>query len=114
MDDIGEQLAGWGKVMRLETRGRVTGRPLEVAVGYVEEPDGSLLVAAGSAAADWGRNLDADPRCRVQIGDEAWPAIAEPITGPDAHRAVRELILRYGTPAERLGSGPVVRLRQGP
>jgi hypothetical protein len=25
---------------------------------------------------------------------------------------VRELILRYGTPAERLGNGPVFRLRR--
>jgi len=111
-DDIGEQLADWGKVLRLQTRGRVTGRPLEVAVGYVEEPDGSILIAAGSAEADWGRNLESDPRCRVGLGGDGWPAIAERLEGQDAHRAVRELILRYGTPAERLGNGPVFRLRR--
>ena len=112
MDELGEQLAGWGKVLRLETRGRVSGRPVEVALGYVDEPDGSALVAAGSPEADWARNLDADPRCRVSVGEETWPdAIAEPVSGADAQRAVRELILRYGTPAERLGRGPVYRLR---
>jgi hypothetical protein len=36
--------------------------------------------------------------------------VAERIEGENAHRAVRELILRYGTPAERLGQGPVFRL----
>ena len=115
MDALGEQLAGWGTVLRLETRGRASGRPVEVAIGYVAEPDGSVLVAAGSADADWARNLEAEPRCRVSLGDTSWPATAEPLEGPEAHRAVRELILRYGTPAERLGTGPAFRLRrEGP
>ena len=112
MDELGDQLAGWGKVIRLETRGRASGRPVEVALGYVQEPDGSVLVAAGSPEADWARNLDADARCSVVVGEESWPeAVAEPLDGPQAQRAVRELILKYGTPAERLGRGPVYRLR---
>jgi len=111
VDELGEQLAGWGKVLRLETRGRSSGRPIEVAVGYVEDSDGSYLVAAGSAETGWARNLDADASCRVAVSSELRPAVAEPLDGPEAHRAVRELILKYGTPAERLGSGPVYRLR---
>ncbi|HUG28962.1 MAG TPA: nitroreductase family deazaflavin-dependent oxidoreductase [Candidatus Limnocylindria bacterium] len=105
-------MAGWGKVLRLETRRRTSGGTVEVAVGYVDEPDGSVLVAAGSADADWARNLESDPHCRVSVGDDAWSATAEPLDGPEAHSAVRELILRYGTPAERLGTGPVFRLRR--
>ena len=111
MDSLGEQLAGWGKVLKLETRGRVSGRAVDVAVGYFEEADGSILVAAGTAEADWARNLEADPRCRVTLGDSSWDGVAVPVDGADAHRAVRELILRYGTPAEKLGGGPVFRLR---
>jgi deazaflavin-dependent oxidoreductase (nitroreductase family) len=111
-DELGEQLAGWGKVVTVETRGRVTGRPSEVAVGYLEEGDGSVLVAAGSADADWARNLATDPACRVRRGEETWPAVAEPIDTPEAGRVVRDLILKYGTPAERLGRGPVFRLRR--
>jgi deazaflavin-dependent oxidoreductase (nitroreductase family) len=112
MDELGEQLAGWGKVLRLETRGRTSGRPGEVAVGYLEEPGGSFLIAAGTPETGWARNLEADPGCRVAIGDEPLrPAAAEPLEGPEAHRAVRDLILKYGTPAERLGRGPVFRLR---
>ena len=99
-------------MLQLETSGRRTGRPVRVALGYVDEPDGSVLVAAGDAGADWARNLDADPRCRVTVGDATWPdAVAQPLDGPDAQRAVRELILKYGTPAERLGRGPAYRLR---
>lgn len=111
-DELGEQLAGWGKVVTVETRGRVTGRPVQVALGYLEEPDGSVLVAAGSADAGWARNLAADPSCRVRLGDEAWPATAELVEPPEAGLVVRDLILKYGTPAERLGRGPVFRLRQ--
>lgn len=111
-DDVGSQLAGWGKVLLLETRGRASGRPMQVAIGYVEQPDGSVLVAAGSPDADWARNLEADPSGRVTLGDASWQATAEALEGPDAHRAVRDLILRYGTPAERLGTGPVFRLRR--
>jgi deazaflavin-dependent oxidoreductase (nitroreductase family) len=112
VDELGEQLAVWGKVVRLETRGRVSGRPLEVALGYVEELDGSVLVAAGSPDADWARNLDADPRCRVRLGERDWAdASADPLDAVEAARTVRELILRYGTPAERLGRGPAYRLR---
>jgi deazaflavin-dependent oxidoreductase (nitroreductase family) len=112
LDELGEQLADWGKVIRLETRGRSSGRAVEVALGYVEEPDASVLVAAGSPEAAWARNLDADPDCRVRLAEGGWTqARAEPLAGADAARAVRELILRYGTPAERLGRGPAYRLR---
>ena len=112
MDEVGAQLAGWGVVAHLTTTGRRSGSPVTTAVGYVTDADGSLLVAAGNPDADWARNLEADSVCRVRVGDDSWPATAEPLDGADAQRAVRELILRYGTPAERLGQGPAFRLRR--
>jgi len=69
-----------------------------------------VLIAAGAPDADWARNLEADPRCRVSLGEASWEARAEPLDGPEAGRAVARLILRYGTPAERLGRGPAFRL----
>ena len=71
----------------------------------------ALLVAAGSEDTAWARNLLADPSCRVWIGDQTFGAIAEPLDEGDHARAIRELILRYGTPAESLGRGPSFRLR---
>ena len=111
-DEVGEQLAGWGTVVRIATTGRVTGREVAVAVGFIEEPDGNLLVAAGDPEADWARNLEADPACRLTAGEKSWEAVAEPLDRAEAARAVTELILRYGTPAERLGRGPAFRLRR--
>ncbi|MEO5703549.1 MAG: nitroreductase family deazaflavin-dependent oxidoreductase [Candidatus Limnocylindrales bacterium] len=110
-DELGEQLAGWGKVVRLEIRGRRSGEPTQVAVGYLEAADGSLLVAAGEPDADWARNLEADPRGRATIGDKTIEFVAEPLDGADAAQAVVGLILKYGTSAERLGRGSVFRLR---
>lgn len=88
----------------------MTGRPARAVVGFVERPDGALVVAAGSARADWARNLEADPGCRVTIGDRTWDALATELSGPGHAAAVRDLILRYGTPAENLGAGPAFEL----
>jgi hypothetical protein len=77
----------------------------------VSEPDGTVLVAANGPDQAWGRNLEHDPRVTVDIADRHYEAVAEPLERPDHIRAIRELILRYGTPSEGLGSGPSFRLR---
>lgn len=108
MDD---DLVAWGRVLRIETRGRVTGRTARATVGFVDAPDGSLVVAAASPRADWALNLLADPHCRVTIGDTGRDALAAALEGPAHAAAVRDLILKYGTPAESLGAGPAFRLQ---
>lgn len=84
---------------------------MRVAVGYLELPDGSLLVAAGEPEADWARNLETHLMATATIGDRAFDVTAEPLDGAAAAEAVVGLILKYGTSAERLGRGPVFRLR---
>ena len=69
-----------------------------------------MLVAAGDTA-QWAVNLLEDPSVVVEVGERLFSAIAEPLDRADHGRAIRELILRYGTPAERLGRGPSFRLR---
>ena len=111
-DEIGEQLAEWGTVAIVETTGHVSGRPARTAVGFVEDVDGSLLVAAGRPESAWARNLEADPDCVVTIGEATAHYVAEELVGSERNRAIASLILRYGTPAEGLGRGPVFRLRR--
>jgi deazaflavin-dependent oxidoreductase (nitroreductase family) len=91
----------------------VTGRPVRTAVGFAEAADGSLLVAAGDPDADWARNLEAEPRCRVTIEDRTEERRAVSLDGDERNAAIVALILRYGTPAERLGMGPAFRLVHG-
>lgn len=98
-------------VARIETRGRSSGRAVAVAVGFVQDTDGSILVAAGEPDADWARNLEAEPHTRVTIEDRTFAAVAEPLDRTAAAAVIVDLILKYGTPAERLGRGPAFRLR---
>jgi deazaflavin-dependent oxidoreductase (nitroreductase family) len=109
---IGDELASWGKVAMLETRGRTTGRLTRTPVGFVGESEGVLLVAAASERTDWVRNVLADPRCRATVGERTANYVAEQLDeGAVRTATLTELILKYGTPAERLGHGPVFRLR---
>jgi deazaflavin-dependent oxidoreductase (nitroreductase family) len=105
-----DELVGWGRVVRIETTGRKTGRTIPVVVGYVDRDGGAIVVAATSPDASWARNLEAEPRCRVTIADRSWVAEAHPLEGREHAAAVRDLILRYGTPSEGLGSGPSFEL----
>ena len=105
------ELVALGRVAHLVAHGRTSGEPRSVAVGFVEEPDGSVLVAANGPEQDWAQNLLSDPDVTVEIGPRRFQATAEPLDRAEHSRAVRGLILRYGTPSEGLGRGPSFRLR---
>lgn len=109
-----DDLVASGRFVRIEMRGERTGQTRAVTVGFVDdipEADGAVLVAAGAADTVWARNLLAAPACQVTIGERTFDAVAEPLEPDDHARAIRGLILRYGTPAESLGHGPSFRLR---
>ena len=106
-----DDLVAWGRVLRIETHGRVTGRIARATVGFVEHADGTLAIAAGSPLTHWALNLARDPTCRVTIGDLPRDAVARELEGAEHAAAVRDLILRYGTPAETLGEGPAFEIR---
>jgi deazaflavin-dependent oxidoreductase (nitroreductase family) len=84
-----------------------------VTVGYVEADDGSIVVAAGAPDTAWAGNLLADPAVEVTAGGRTFHGTAELLEDRDARRgwAVRDLILRYGTPSEGLGTGPIFVIR---
>jgi deazaflavin-dependent oxidoreductase (nitroreductase family) len=107
-----DDLVAWGRVLRIETTGRRTGRRARATVGFVERGPDAVVVAAGSPDADWSLNLLADPACVDTNGEETWGAVARPLEAGEHARAVRDLILRYGTPAETLGAGPAFELRR--
>ena len=107
-------LVASGRFVRIETRGRRSGLPRVVTVGFVDDaagPPGAVFVAAGAPDSAWALNLFDEPACRVAIGERVFDAIAEPLEAADHARAIAALIVRYGTPAESLGIGPTFRLR---
>jgi deazaflavin-dependent oxidoreductase (nitroreductase family) len=107
------ELVASGRFARIETRGARSGLERAVTVGFVDDDraPGAILVAATAPDAGWALNLLADPSCHVRVGDRSFDAVAEPLERDDHARAVRDMILRYGTPAEGLGRGPSFRLR---
>ena len=105
-----EDLAAWGKVIILETVGRRSGVARRAAVGFVTESDGSLLVAATHPETQWARNLLTSPDCVVEREGTRQSHHAEALDEGARRSAVASLILKYGTPAERLGAGPAFRL----
>ncbi len=104
----------------LTTRGRRTGRPHTVAVGYARDPDGHPLLFASSNAAprdpDWYRNIEADPRVHIEITGAEWDAEAETLTGAerdDAYRRWIEMAPHVADHEERTGRRiPLVRVRK--
>ena len=109
-DPMSDELAEWGKVILIETRGRRSGRPFVTAVGFVEEPDGALLVSASDDHTHWGLNLIAQQDCRVTREGHTAGYRAQLLHGAERNHAITSLILAYGTPAEQLGAGPAFRL----
>jgi hypothetical protein len=71
-------------------------------------------VAAADEDVHWARNLLADPRCLVERDGQLHPCRAAPLDAGARQAAVAALIVRYGTPAERLGAGPAFRLTPDP
>jgi deazaflavin-dependent oxidoreductase (nitroreductase family) len=110
LDPIAAAMATTGDVLLIEVPGRVSGRMRRTAVGYVREADGSLLVAASAEHTQWARNLEAAGRCLATIGAATLDYDVQRLPDEERGRVVVALILRYGTPAERLGAGPAFRL----
>lgn len=108
-----DELVASGRFVRIETRGARSGLERAVTVGFVDDDitSSAILVAATAPDAAWALNLLADPACHVRVGNRSFDAVAEPLERAEHARAVRDMILRYGTPAEGLGRGPSFRLR---
>lgn len=85
-----------------------------VTVGFVELPDGTILVAATAPDARWARLLSAAARARFVVGRRSFDVTASELPPSDPRRgaAIRDLILRYGTPSESLGRGAVFCLER--
>lgn len=108
---MGERMAAGGRVAMLETTGRRSGQPRRTPVGYVRNPDGSVWLGAGRVEAQWPRNLQANPRCRVRIGNEQLVCTAAVLEGDERAAAVAAIHDKYGGPAMRVGTGPVFCLQ---
>ena len=73
----------------LTTTGARSGREHTTPMMFHAEDDRLLVIASNMGAArhpDWYRNLVADPRVTVEVGDERYRAIAAPLSGRERER----------------------------
>ncbi len=99
-----------GRMLLLTTRGRRTGRPRTCALNYAVD-DGTVYVISGFGRTDWIRNLEAQPRVEVSLGQDRWIGDARIVTDPEerrrAVRAARSQAVKQGPPD---AVKPIVRL----
>jgi deazaflavin-dependent oxidoreductase (nitroreductase family) len=60
----------------LTTTGRVTGRPHEIEIWFVVVGGRFYLLSGGADSSDWVRNLRAEPRVRLRVGEQEVAATA--------------------------------------
>jgi len=118
---VGGLYAG-GRLLLLTTRGRKSGKPYTIPLGFQTDAD-RFIIIAGSTNPDWYRNLVADPRVKVEVGKESFEAIATPVSGEQrehflelARKLLREAAQRSKEYAELVSEvvndGPVVALQR--
>ncbi|MER6397651.1 nitroreductase/quinone reductase family protein [Kitasatospora sp. NPDC059973] len=92
--EVGGPFEG-GDLLLLTTTGARTGQDHTVPLGYVRA-DGLLLVVASAAGApdhpQWYRNLLAHPVVRVELGAEAFEAVAVPAEGARRDRLFEAVV----------------------
>src|SRR5262245_26133761 len=74
------------QLLLLTTTGARTGRRYTTPMMYVRDGDRLLVIASNAGAPkhpDWYRNLVANPRVTVEVGDETYPATAVVTTGAE-------------------------------
>ena len=100
---------GETEFLYLTTAGRRSGQPREIEIWFTRRDGSYYLIAEHRWETHWVQNVLADPRVRVRVGPEEFPARARVVdaeTDPATDAAAQELSERkYGW-----GDGLVVEL----
>jgi deazaflavin-dependent oxidoreductase (nitroreductase family) len=78
---------------RLTHYGRRTGRPHQVTIWFLPERD-HIYLSTMNMRRHWTRNVQANPRVVLQIGDERLEGTAREVTGADEMAHVARLMKR--------------------
>jgi len=60
----------------LTTSGRISGQPREIEIWFTEHGGRFYLIAEHRERANWVRNIQAQPRVKVRVGDRQFEATA--------------------------------------
>jgi deazaflavin-dependent oxidoreductase (nitroreductase family) len=76
----------------LTTTGRVSGQPREIEIWFALDGRTVYLLAGGGERANWVRNLRAEPRVTVRIGEATLGGSARVVGDPDEDARARRLV----------------------
>ena len=78
----------------LTTTGRISGRPHTIEIWFALHEQTIYMLSGGRDRSDWVRNIQADPRVSVELGEETYEAKAH-VIDPDAPEdaLARELLV---------------------
>lgn len=76
----------------LTTTGRVSGEPREIEIWFGLRGSTVYLLSGGGERSDWVRNLLADPRVRVRLGEVTYSGSARVVRDADEQAMARPLV----------------------
>jgi deazaflavin-dependent oxidoreductase (nitroreductase family) len=91
------------------TTGRVTGKPREIEIWFVESRDKLYILAEHFLKAQWVRNINQNPRIRVRRGDRECDATAR-ILDRDADKADWQMVQEVAREKYGWGDGLPVEI----
>ena len=94
----------------LTTTGRISGLPREIEIWFVASAGKLYVLAEHFYRTQWVRNIQANPRVRVRLGDKEFDATAR-ILDPDVDKAAWELAQHLSSEKYGWGDGLPVEIR---
>ena len=85
-------------ILLLTTRGRSTGRPRTVPLGFLREGEGVVVIGSNGGAdraPSWSLNLEADPQAVIEIGRERRAVTARRAVGEERERLWQAAVARF-------------------
>ena len=76
----------------LTTTGRVSGKPREIEIWFGIEDETVYMLSGGRDRSNWVRNLIAEPRVSVRIGDRTLAGRARVVDDRDEDAVARRLL----------------------
>lgn len=76
----------------LTTKGRRSGRPHTIEIWFAASDARLFLMSGGGRAADWVRNLQADPSVSVRVGNMTYSGTARVVVDPEEDDLARRML----------------------
>lgn len=77
----------------LTTRGRVTGEPHTIEIWFAMREGTVYMLSGGRERSDWVKNLLADSKVQIRIGNEEFPANARLVDDPEEDAWARQALV---------------------